>query len=104
MTVTGKLTEYKLVKTLPADTFSVELDSLKAATCYFIVITAVNALGEGYKPKFPQSFLTAPSNHRGALYVWGSNESSALGLTEEMIGSNKEFRKVKDEVQVIEPV
>lgn len=62
------------------------------------MITAVNSLGEGYKPEWPQSFLTAENNVTGSLYVWGSNELSAIGLTEDLIEANKAcFKGTQDQ-------
>ena len=54
-------------------------------------VFAVNGIGEGYKP-IESCFIRTMDdnlNDPGSLYVWGNNQSSELGLTDEMVEENK---------------
>jgi hypothetical protein len=70
--------------------YAYEITCLCADCFYYVFITASNTLGEGYRPKFGQMVMTMKENmyNPGNLYVWGNNESSELGLSEETIADN----------------
>ena len=54
-------------------------------------IFAVNSIGEGY-PAVESAFIRTMEdtiNAPGSLYVWGNNNSSELGLTDELVEANK---------------
>jgi hypothetical protein len=57
------------------------------------MMTATNANGEGYKSETPLMVITQPLSFRNPanLFVWGNNQSSEIGLTEELVAQNKAF-------------
>ena len=59
-----------------------ECTSLMQNSIYYVIVTAINELGEGYRPKFGQYVKTMMESmyYASNLYVWGNNESSELGL------------------------
>ena len=66
---------------------------------YFTFITAVNWVGEGYKPKDEGQYVK--TMHAGmkdpcSLYCWGDNSWSQLGLSEEALEENKFIRNTVD--------
>jgi hypothetical protein len=69
------------------------LEGLQPSCAYYVLVTATNELGEGYKTETPQMVLTQVPNFSNAknLYVWGSNRSSEIGLTEELVAKHKAF-------------
>ena len=60
---------------------------LEQSTSYYIKIRAENLFGEGYEAKFPQLISTIDTKlHKPtSLYVWGNNQSSEIGLTDEIV-------------------
>lgn len=64
-----------------------EFLDLELSTCYYVVITAVSSLGEGYKntPVMIRTMSLDLDKQAGTLYVWGSNSNSELGLTDEQV-------------------
>lgn len=70
-----------------------KLEGLTPASAYYILITATNEFGEGYKAEHPQMVMTQAPNisNPNNLYVWGSNRSSEIGLTEELVAKHKAF-------------
>lgn len=69
------------------------MEGLSPACAYYVQITATNKLGEGYKSENPQMVMTQAQNYsvENNLYVWGSNRSSEIGLTEELVAKHKAF-------------
>ena len=67
------------------------LQNLRPNTAYFVVITACNQHGEGYKPDIPSMVRTQPLSisNTSSLYIWGSNTNSQLGLTEKMLTQHR---------------
>jgi len=67
--------------------FCYEVTGLLASYDYYIIVNAINAQGEGYRPKYGQFVRTMSQDmyNTSSLYVWGNNESSELGLPEELI-------------------
>ena len=63
------------------------IPDLQANTIYYIRVLAVNGIGEGYKPTQASFARTMDDNlnEPGSLYVWGNNQSSELGLTDELV-------------------
>ena len=62
-----------------------KLEKLEPSSAYYVMVTAENEHGEGYRPEVPSVILTQqPSFHDTcSIYVWGSNSMSELGLSEE---------------------
>ena len=62
-----------------------KLDGLEASSGYYVMVTAENEHGEGYRPEVPSIVLTQPESFQDTaeLYVWGSNSMSELGLSED---------------------
>lgn len=73
--------EYKLIGTTEKCEFT--LSNLCGNTVYYVIVTASNIAGEGYKSDEPNHIRTQPDsiNNTSRLYVWGSNDNSELGLT-----------------------
>jgi hypothetical protein len=67
-----------------------EFLSLDLATCYYVVVTAENKHGEGYKaePLMVRTLHEDLDAGAGNLYVWGSNANSELGLSDEQVSLN----------------
>jgi len=72
-----------------------EIKNLKQGTCYYVVVTAVNEHGEGYKAKatmirtLSENVVKDPCT----LYVWGNNANSELGLDDGQVLKNIAFYK-----------
>ena len=63
---------------------------------YYVYVTAVNQIGEGYKPKVLPLLMTTPFDlvdDACDLYVWGNNQSSELGILDEQAESQGELYK-----------
>jgi alpha-tubulin suppressor-like RCC1 family protein len=60
-----------------------ELKELAPGTCYYVVVTAENLYGEGYRaqPTLVRT-LAAADTDACTPYVWGSNASSEIGLSD----------------------
>ena len=65
-----------------------EVAELQPDTQYHVLITAANELGEGYKGDMVP-VRTLKAGVPAALYVWGYNQYSQLGLNEEESQENK---------------
>ena len=67
-----------------------EFLSLDLATCYYVVVTAENKHGEGYKaePLMVRTLSQDLDAGAGNLYVWGNNANSELGLSDEQVTLN----------------
>lgn len=76
---------------------------LKADTCYSVMVVAESERGLGYKPKLPKLFKTATFTDLCEVYVWGNNENSEIGLTNEIVGENKSFYNSK-KARMFKPV
>jgi hypothetical protein len=61
--------------------------NLDPGCCYYVVVTAVNKLGEGYKSKVMIMTLSNPSKP-GSLFVWGCNFNSEIALTDDHVCKN----------------
>ena len=70
---------------------SYRIPDLEPDTIYYVRIQAVNAIGEGYKADQPAFIRTMEDNlnEPGSLYVWGNNQSSEIGLTDQQVDENK---------------
>jgi hypothetical protein len=70
--------------------YAYEITCLCSDCFYYVIVTAANSLGEGYRPKYGQMVMTMKEHmySPGNLYVWGNNESSELGVSEETIAAN----------------
>ena len=81
--------DLKQVSTLEASSNQRFFDffGLEQSTCYYVVITAVSGLGEGYKnsPLLVRTLAQDLNKQAGTLYVWGSNANSELGLTDDQV-------------------
>jgi hypothetical protein len=81
--------ELRKVAVLPAEKNNLfyEFHSLDVGTCYYVVVTAENHHGEGYKatPLMVRTLLQDLETEASNLYVWGSNSHSELGLTDEVV-------------------
>ena len=69
------------------------LKGLSENAIYYVLVTAVNKHGEGYRTEVPTMIRTMPDsiNTTNQLYVWGSNSFSEIGLTQEHVEANKKF-------------
>ena len=70
-----------------------EFTGLEVSTCYYIVVTAENGFGEGYKAA-PFMVRTLPRDidtESSTLYVWGTNINSEIGLTDDQVLQNISF-------------
>jgi hypothetical protein len=63
------------------------IKDLKVNTAYYVIVTAVNGIGEGYKTEVPCMIRTVPQvdEKKCSMYVWGSNTYSEIGLTQELV-------------------
>jgi Fibronectin type III domain len=70
-----------------------EFRELELGTCYYVVVTAINELGEGYKaaPFMVRTLSQNLDTQAGSLYVWGSNTNSELGLSDDQVLKNISF-------------
>lgn len=69
------------------------LGNLSPGCIYYVLVTAINSNGEGYKNEVPSPIRTMQEGFHEPcqLYVWGSNSYSEIGLTEELVANNKKF-------------
>ena len=67
------------------------IPDLEPDTVYYVRVVAVNAIGEGYSPEKVHFVRTMKDsiNEPGSLYVWGNNQSSELGLSDEAVQEHK---------------
>lgn len=87
--------------------FCYKLKGLKSRSAYFVKVTAVNKIGEGYHPKQLQMILTQSENFdsQKKLYVWGSNKVSELGLTQEHVNSNNtNYLRTQKDAYLTKPI
>ena len=64
--------------------------------CYRVMVVAESDRGLGYKPKLAQLFKTAKFTDLSKVYVWGNNENSEIGLTDQIVEENKsDYNKKK---------
>jgi hypothetical protein len=70
-----------------------EIKNLDRGSCYYVVVTAVNEKGEGYKalPMLVMTMEQDLTNDICTPYVWGSNDNSELGLSNELVLTNISF-------------
>ena len=72
-----------------------EFKNLDKGTCYYVVVTAVNELGEGYKA-VPTMLITLHldiNTKSLSPYVWGSNVNSEIGLSDDIVLKNISYYK-----------
>ena len=104
-TESAKAPELKQVGTIEASSNQryFELFDLELSTCYYVVVTAVNSLGEGYKnvPVMIRTMSVDLDKQAGTLYVCGSNSNSELGLTDEQVMQNISFYQKSSMKKVI---
>ncbi|CDW81553.1 regulator of chromosome condensation [Stylonychia lemnae] len=87
------------IEELSKDTLTYTFDNLDDNTGYYIKITAVNEIGEGYQGK--ALYVQTPSyeNISAQLFVWGSNSHSQLALLDDSIDqtfyNDNQMRKVR---------
>lgn len=81
------------------DICSYTIDGLQPSSVYYVMVTAFNQKGEGYKPGQPSIVQTKSeiADNLSEIYVWGSNTYSEIGLTEELVALNKSSY-VKNEI------
>ena len=67
------------------------MENLQPDSAYYLIVTAVNEHGEGYKTEVATMVRTLPIEAQKTrdLYVWGSNTNSEIGLTEALVADNK---------------
>ena len=70
-----------------------QLENLKSNSAYYVMVTATNEIGEGYKTEHPSIVITKRKSFDTpkSMYVWGSNTNSEIGLTEELVEQNKKY-------------
>lgn len=68
------------------------MNDLEPGTAYYVVVTAENKFGEGYKA-VPALFMTLEQEEPLTLYVWGNNVSSELGISDEQVFENISYYK-----------
>ena len=74
---------------------------------YYVLVTAVNSNGEGYKTPRPTMIRSQhDSIHKTSqLVVFGSNTNSEIGLSEDMVRNNSaSYKKTKDSVYLCKPL
>ena len=71
------------------------MKDLEPGHCYYIVVTAVNEFGEGYKAKpcMVRTMDQDVDNERYSVYVWGNNASSEIGLSDDQVIQNMSYYK-----------
>ena len=59
---------------------------------YYVKVRAINSKGEGYVPDQPTFVRTMETtlSEPGSLYVWGNNQHSEIGLTDDQVEENKD--------------
>lgn len=105
MTIEGKLDDITLHGTSNESKY--EFTELPGNSVFYVFITACNKHGEGYKSQTPFFIRTMPDSimDTSSLYVWGSNDNSDLGLTAELVESNKDFyHKTKKHAFASKPI
>jgi hypothetical protein len=62
-----------------------EFKNLDRATCYYVMVTADNDLGEGYKaqPLMIRTMSQDLDTEVYTPYVWGNNANSEIGLSDD---------------------
>lgn len=84
--------ELRKVGVIPVekDQLFYEFHSLDLATCYYVVVTAENKHGEGYKaePLMIRTLAQDLDAGAGSLYVWGCNVNSEIGLSDDHVTRN----------------
>ena len=80
-----------------------KLNGLEPSSGYYVMVTAENEHGEGYRPEMPSIVLTqAPSfQETSSMYVWGSNSMSELGLSEQQVEANKQHYNKTDKSAIL---
>lgn len=84
-----------------------KLRDLQPSSSYFVKVTAVNQIGEGYHPKSQQLVLTQNEHFekKKSLYVWGSNNYSELGLQEKHVNDNAtNYLRTKNAAYLTKPI
>lgn len=82
-----------------------KLINLEPNSAYYVVVTATNSNGEGYKSKQPTMVRTLKAEQTQEMYVWGSNTFSEIGLTEDLVDKNKSvFHKTQKNAYLSKPV
>lgn len=73
------------------DVATYKVADLEPKKIYYVRVFAVNAIGEGYPAEQSTYVRTMDDalSEPGSLYVWGNNQSSELGLTDEQVEENK---------------
>lgn len=76
----------KIGSSPPTDCFF-NIKELSPNTIYYVLVTAENAFGEGYKTTVPFMIRTMSQLTSATvdLYVWGNNTNSELGLQDEQV-------------------
>ena len=80
------------IGTIHSDIRDYEIINLETGTAYYVMITAENELGEGYKNQMPFLIQTTKQDFRKDrcdVYEWGNNTNSELGLSDEQIQEHK---------------
>ena len=69
------------------------IQNLDKDTCYYVVVTAENQTGEGYKamPMMIRTLGQDVETEALTPYVWGQNNFSQLGLSDEQVLGNVSF-------------
>jgi len=83
------------------------IPNLVPNTVYYVLVTASNSKGEGYKNQKPSMIRTMPESfaNPSSLYVWGSNSHSEIGLSEDLVNANiKYYQKSKDKACLIKGI
>lgn len=83
------------------------VENLSPNTGHYLMVTATNENGEGYRCKTAFLVVTMKESAKSLnqLYVWGSNTFSEIGLSGEMVENNKQhFIKTKKKTCLYKPV
>lgn len=80
-----------------------KLNGLEPNSAYYVLVTAENEHGEGYRPAYPSIVLTQPQSFQdtSSMYVWGSNSMSELGLSEQQVEANKQHYNKTDKSAIL---
>jgi len=62
-----------------------EFSELEPDTCYSVRVVAESDRGQGYKAKLPTLFKTAKFTELCEVYIWGNNENSEIGVTDQIV-------------------
>jgi hypothetical protein len=68
------------------------VDNLDLGTTYYVVVTAENEFGEGYKAA-PSMVMTIQQEVPLTLYVWGNNASNEIGISKEQVSVGSTYNK-----------